>query len=135
MKECPRCHALMFEDMDVCYECLYNFKLENVADTNIPPSLDDLEEAERPQVVTSHSVTIGRAKSNDVVIAEPNVSRKHAKVVFSSAGIFLEDLASTNGVRLNGKRFRGTGRVKEGDVIGVGNAALKVLRESVALMS
>lgn len=162
MKECPRCHALMFDDMSVCYDCLYSFKLENISETNFPPALDDVEEPDtravssdsgptalidsvisaepssekgRAAVATvTHTVTIGRAKSNDVVLEEPNISRKHAKVVFSTAGIFLEDLASTNGVRLNGKRFRGTGRIMAGDIIGVGNSRLKVLPETVALM-
>jgi hypothetical protein len=29
MKECPRCHAMLFDDIEVCYGCLFQFSENN----------------------------------------------------------------------------------------------------------
>jgi hypothetical protein len=51
--------------------------------------------------------TIGRADTNDVIINQPDVSSKHAKVTQSSNDSFLiEDLDSLNGVYINGYRIK-----------------------------
>jgi ABC-type multidrug transport system ATPase subunit/ABC-type multidrug transport system permease subunit len=48
-------------------------------------------------------VTIGRDEQNDVVLADPNVSRFHAEVVAADGATELRDLGSRNGTRLNGE--------------------------------
>jgi len=49
-------------------------------------------------------VLVGRGPSADVRVRDPDVSRRHALVVVSSAGATVRDLASTNGTRLDGVR-------------------------------
>ena len=49
-------------------------------------------------------VVIGRGRSADVVIAEPTISRAHAAIGYDGGGFFMQDLGSTNGTRVNGKR-------------------------------
>lgn len=45
---------------------------------------------------------IGRASECDIVIDGHLVSRKHAKLTVTGAGVYLEDLGSVNGVRVDG---------------------------------
>ena len=49
--------------------------------------------------------TIGRSRQCEVVIEDPNVSRKHAEVRPGDFGWELRDLGSTNGSVLNGTRI------------------------------
>ncbi len=50
------------------------------------------------------SVVVGRSPTADVVLVTPNVSHSHAKLTRRSDGILVEDLGSTNGTWINGKR-------------------------------
>ena len=45
---------------------------------------------------------IGRSSVSDMVVDEPNVSRRHAAVVSDSQGFWLMDLGSRNGTFING---------------------------------
>lgn len=49
---------------------------------------------------------IGRALSNDIVIADPYASRSHASLELSARGIRISDLNSTHGTRVNGEPVR-----------------------------
>ncbi len=48
---------------------------------------------------------IGRSEYCDIVIREPTLSRKHARLFRSGNEWFVEDLGSTNGITLNGIRL------------------------------
>lgn len=50
-------------------------------------------------------ITVGRAKSNDVVIDSPEVSKVHAWVLPRGEGFALKDNSSTNGTFLNSVRL------------------------------
>lgn len=68
-------------------------------------------------------VKLGRERNNDVAFFEPPspvVSRYHAELSKSGEGLFLEDVGSTNGTFLNGKKISGRAAVKNGDRIGLG---------------
>lgn len=56
--------------------------------------------------VTSSRCTIGRERvAADVVLRDPNVSRRHAELTFTGAGDWtIEDLNSTNGTLVNNRR-------------------------------
>jgi hypothetical protein len=47
-------------------------------------------------------LSIGRLPDNDVVVADPKASRKHAEIRPAGNGFLLVDLRSTNGTRVNG---------------------------------
>jgi hypothetical protein len=51
-----------------------------------------------------HRTSIGRTADNDIQIDAHNVSRHHAVVLETAEGVVVEDLNSTNGVQVNGKR-------------------------------
>ena len=52
------------------------------------------------------TITIGRAKDNDVQIADQEISSHHAKLLITDDGkVFIEDLNSTNGTTVNGYKI------------------------------
>ncbi len=83
--------------------------------------------AVEPQIwrVESSEATIGRGAGNDIVIADPRVSRSHAVIAVRPEGLVLRDLHSTNGTTINGHRVE-EGLLDEGDVIGFGDTSFKV---------
>ncbi len=64
-------------------------------------------------------VVIGRTSDNDLQIESKYVSRHHAQVLTSVDGSSIEDLNSTNGMFVRGKRVR-RHRLQEGDVVKLG---------------
>ncbi|MBI4868422.1 MAG: sigma 54-interacting transcriptional regulator [Candidatus Wallbacteria bacterium] len=70
----------------------------------------------------SFPVVIGRLPGNQIVLADSQISRRHARLVSEPGGVHVEDLNSTNFVFLNGKRVM-RALVTHGDVINVGGAA------------
>lgn len=62
---------------------------------------------------------IGRLPYCDIVLAQRNVSRQHTRIIRSSGEFYVEDMNSTNGTFLNGKRVRERTRLRDHDVIRV----------------
>ena len=50
--------------------------------------------------------TIGASQQNEIRIAAPGVSRRHARVVKDKGQYLVEDAGATNGTYLNGGRVR-----------------------------
>jgi hypothetical protein len=76
-------------------------------------------------VVGPGGVTMGRSRQCDVTVDDPNVSRNHAEVRPRGGSWVLNDLGSTNGSRLNGRRVEGSEVLKPGDEIEVGTTVLR----------
>ena len=68
------------------------------------------------------TIAIGSHPSNDVVIDDTTVSRRHATIVRKPDGFELADLGSTNGTFVNGRQVRKPIAVKSGDEIKFGSA-------------
>jgi hypothetical protein len=78
-------------------------------------------------VIGRAMVRIGREADNDICLPEKTVHRYHAVVRRTTDGnVVVTDLsgADGNGVLINGTRV-GEGRLKQGDVIGIGEVKLK----------
>jgi pSer/pThr/pTyr-binding forkhead associated (FHA) protein len=69
--------------------------------------------------VPSNGITIGRDASAGVVVAENEVSRKHAEIIPVDAGYELRDY-SANGLFVNGARVERVQMLSRSDVIRVG---------------
>jgi pSer/pThr/pTyr-binding forkhead associated (FHA) protein len=69
---------------------------------------------------------IGRSSEADVVLADPEVSRRHARFETRNGVVFVDDLESSNGTFLNGRRVRESIEVRPGDEVDVGTTRLLV---------
>ncbi len=69
-------------------------------------------------------VTIGRSPDCHITIEDPLVSRRHARILIDADGARVEDHESRNGVRVNGKRIRGTHDLADGDRVRIGTQEL-----------
>jgi two-component system response regulator AtoC len=79
------------------------------------------------ELLASARVTVGRAKTCDIVIDHPSVSREHA-VFYGGDPAEVEDLGSTNGTLVGGAPLGRGARVpvERGQVVGVGAAVIVV---------
>jgi hypothetical protein len=78
----------------------------------------------RTLLIGSAGAVLGRSRDCDVVLDDPNVSRHHAEVRPSGGSWIVNDLGSTNGIKVNGRRIRGPESLKPGDVIEVGTSSV-----------
>ena len=77
-------------------------------------------------VVGPEGAVLGRSRDCDVVLADPNVSRRHAEIRPDGLGGWqVRDLGSTNGVTLNGKPVGVLERLSSGDRIALGTADVR----------
>jgi len=74
--------------------------------------------------VTKDSIVIGRVAGSDVVISDPEVSRRHASITWERGQPVIRDLGSTNGTFINGVRLTGPQALRDGDTIGLGKVQL-----------
>lgn len=58
---------------------------------------------ERRVLVEGRPLVIGRGRDNDLVVADPLLSRHHARIVPRNGRLVLSDLGSRNGTRVNGR--------------------------------
>ena len=77
--------------------------------------------------VGEKSMFIGRSSRNDIQIKDMKISRKHLKVFRKEETMFVEDLMSTNGTRLNGKTITPGEcfEMEKGDTISLGNTVVQ----------
>jgi pSer/pThr/pTyr-binding forkhead associated (FHA) protein len=71
-------------------------------------------------------LTIGRDSTNDLVINDAEISRRHARLTFQGGKYVLEDLGSTNGTFVNGQRLAGPRVLKAGEVVSFGEQIILV---------
>ena len=62
--------------------------------------------------LTEEEYSIGRSETCEIVIKEPTLSRKHARITRAGDYWFIEDLFSTNGVTLNGEKITAGEKVR-----------------------
>lgn len=67
----------------------------------------------------SDRIIVGRSPNNDIYIKSKFVSRHHAQITSDESGCRVEDLNSTNGVFIDGRRVKKQ-RLHDGDVVTVG---------------
>lgn len=85
----------------------------------INPQMPSRKEIDLPKA----DLSIGRDPTNDVVIPDALVSRRHARIVFDGQQYLFHDCESSNGSLLNGDRISER-RLSDGDVLWLGASRL-----------
>lgn len=61
---------------------------------------------------------------SDIVLSQPTVSGRHARLYHTSRGWNIEDLNSKAGIKINGQRINQKTKLNDGDVINIGGVKL-----------
>jgi predicted component of type VI protein secretion system len=77
-------------------------------------------------------IVVGRAPEVTFRLPDRNVSRRHARFVRQSGSVFVEDLGSLTGTRVNGERITGRRRLRDGDLVQIGDYDLALLDADAA---
>jgi len=70
------------------------------------------------------SILVGRAPSAELQIEDPQVSRLHARIEMRDDGVYVEDLSSRNGTRVDGANIQGSRRLRVDEEIEIGAASI-----------
>ena len=98
-----------------------------VTSSAVTPSVSYLvrDSGERIRI-SEKAVVVGRQTDCEVVIADSNVSRKHAEIRIMPEGATITDLGSTNGTKVNGVKITTARVLSNGDVIHIGPEQVRV---------
>ena len=79
--------------------------------------------------LTADEMIIGRDPTADISIPDSSISRKHAKITREGSVIKIEDLGSSNGTAVNGKKLESgnVAKLAKEDLIKLGNSIVKYL--------
>jgi hypothetical protein len=96
--------------------------VEGAAPRRLPKAL--VVVSGRRMLVPPRGATIGRSRECDVVIEDSGVSRRHAELRPDGTAWRIEDLGSTNGVRVNGLAIVRAQQLRTGDRIEMGSTEI-----------
>ncbi len=128
---CPICKTENAPTEKYCGECgflLASTPVEEAAlpDTTQMPRLTD--PSGREYLLKDGENTIGR-EATDVLLSDPTVSRRHAKITLEAGKAFIEDVGSSNGTFAAGTRVQPGDRIEvsDGAEVKFGSAILNVV--------
>lgn len=75
-------------------------------------------------------ITVGRSDSNTVVLDGREVSGYHAEIHCDGGDVYLVDLGSTNGTKVNGKALKEKRKLKAWDTIAFGSTQAEIVDPS-----
>jgi Protein of unknown function (DUF3662)/Inner membrane component of T3SS, cytoplasmic domain len=78
----------------------------------------------RRLLVAPGGAVIGRGRDCDIMLEDVGISRRHARIGPAAEGWTIEDLGSTNGVRVNDREIHGAHGLRLGDRIGIGSTEI-----------
>lgn len=71
-------------------------------------------------------VTIGRRRTNDLVLADSTISGVHCAITVEDERVYIQDRNSTNGTFLNAKRVFDKTELSKGDVLALGHQEFRI---------
>ncbi len=115
---CPKCRKENALDAHRCVHCGGSLSIAvlEVIRGNL---------AEKIYFLRPRSYTVGRARHNDLALAEPSISKAHSRIVYEDDGrFFIEDQGSLHGVYVNAAKIE-RAELSSGSQIQLGNVTLK----------
>jgi pSer/pThr/pTyr-binding forkhead associated (FHA) protein len=98
--------------------------------------LVNVDTHEEIMAVDREVVRIGRSSENDIVLKNmPLASRRHAQVYQHRGSVYIEDLGSTNGTYVNGRRIHGPVGLNNFDKIFIGGFVCEYMAEDDRVVS
>lgn len=79
--------------------------------------------------LSKENVTVGRKPTNDIALDDPTVSGTHASFLHMQH-TYVEDMNSTNGIKLNGKKVNKR-QLNHGDIVLIGQHEFKFIDDAV----
>jgi len=70
--------------------------------------------------IDKREMVFGRGLGADIRVRDPFVSNHHARFYLDKDGFYVEDLRSANGIIVNGERVKKRTKLKDGDILGLG---------------
>jgi signal transduction histidine kinase len=115
--QCPRCDAAVANDAAACPRCGASLEAAR---------LDVLqgEMAGQAFPLFRRAYSLGRARGNDLALADPSISKTHARLVIAEGAAYIEDLGSRHGVYVDSARVQ-RGDLRDGSQIQLGNVTLR----------
>ena len=77
-------------------------------------------------------LVVGRSPGSDIVINADFVSGRHARFALFSDTLVVEDLGSTNGTLVNGKRITAPVTLEQGSLVSIGDVSMRIGLESTS---
>ncbi|MCZ7646669.1 MAG: FHA domain-containing protein [Planctomycetota bacterium] len=87
------------------------------------------EDGKSRELLLSGEVTLGRHPENSVVLNDPAVSRKHARIAPLGGVFIIDDLGSAKGTLVNGEKFTRRA-LRNGDKISIGKVEIDFVEEA-----
>ncbi len=82
------------------------------------------------EIAEGDSIIVGRGTGCDVVLDDDLASRRHFAIALQNDVLTVTDLASRNGVLVNGLPIKGTEELHHGDQVTAGRTPLSVVRQA-----
>jgi len=89
-------------------------------------------EYEIPPTENEEAIWLGRGAFCKIRIADGQLSRRHCQFTFENGQLFVEDLESRNGTKVNNELIKGKVQLQDGDRIIVGTHELKVINPAAS---
>lgn len=133
---CAQCGHANEADAESCANCGAQLQLAQEKSQNGPTSdaafLVGMGDREGETHELGHRAVIGRLESSDIAVDDKSVSREHARLSKLRDGYVIEDLGSTNGTKVNGRRINEAVLLRPGDIVAVGSVEFRYASGFVA---
>lgn len=92
-------------------------------------TLKNLQTGKRYSFVLKHSFVVGRKRELcdlQITTEDRYMSGKHLRFINEGEAVYVEDLHTKNGTRLNGKPITSKARIRQGDILKMGRSEFEI---------
>lgn len=121
----PDTDSVPFPRSDQTVQLDYAASLPQLLDLSATLQVCDGELAGQKFSLEHPLTMVGRGKECNIEINDASISRQHAQFLQQADGVYVQDLGSRNGSRVNGEPLLSPRLLNPGDIISVGNIRLE----------